>query len=661
MLPPPELSEFVAMFAGFQRRTGELIDAVMSSALEVEFEDRAPPSAWHRWLDADAHPRLQAMRAAVERRLEQLAREQPLLGLADELQRMIAQQPELVDLRDDGVRVEVPLRRYLEVALWPDVDPAFTTLGRALVLALQDLDRRIAEAQRTLDYYVLAVQRHVSEREHAEAEELARTGSDRVEQLIAELQRCAASRARRAKLEFVELSAQALQDACAPYRAHQPDPVMRRLAEHERGREAGGSEPGLARRALQQLEHGYQALLPIAGQLATELRTLGMVEPPREPEAPPIADPTELGAELPLGYRRLFTSKALDSAELYVGRSALEREYADAIARWRSGLPRWLLVHGDRGAGKRTLTNHVLARLCSEAALDVQWVRLGPHLRDEPAVVQQLARALGCSGESMGFAGLSAASTRSGAAALRGRRRAIVVENAERMLAPSSVGIARMNAFLGLLNRTATASLWILLMATPAATVILHRLGFADRIPTVLQVGSMSVEQLRTMIAARHRLSGFELAFDGGHRRMLDRLTRLRAPSVSETFHQQLQRVTGGNPRQALYTWLACARPDPRREGRIVVAAPRSDASERLASVPLEQQLILALLAQHGSLSDSELVTALARPGFAVEGDRGALQARGLLIPSREHEQHWTLPPTLAHPLVMELRSINMI
>lgn len=649
MLPPSELSEFIATFAGFQQRLGELIDTTMQTSLAV---------GGGRWLDVDAHPRLQAMRAAVEAGLDRLEREQPLLALATELQQLIAAQAETVALHDDGVRVEVPLRRYLEVALWPELEPAFVTLGHTLAAVLQDSNRRIAEVQRTLDYYVLAVQRHATEREDAEAEELARTGSDRVEQLLVELQRSAAARARGAKLEFIERSAAALQDACAPYCAHRPDELLRRLAEHDRTRETGPVQPGPARRALQQLERSYRSLLPIAGQLATELRTLGAVEQLREPEAPPLTDPTELGGKLPLGYRRLFTSKALDSAELYVARPALEREYADAITRWASGLPQWLLVHGDRGAGKRTLTNHVLARMCSEFALDVQWVRLGPHLRDEASVVQQLARALGCPDEPRTFAELSAAATQ--LSPPHGRRRAIVVENAERMLAPSAAGLARMGEFLTLLHRSASAAAWLVLMATPAATVILHRLGFADRIPAVLQVPSMSADELRLLIAARHRLSGFELELDAGHRRLLDRLARLRAPSISEIFHRQLQRITGGNPRQALYTWLACARPDPRREGRIVVETPRT-ASERLPAVALEQRLILALLAQHGSLSGTELVTALAVPNRAVEGDLGALRARGLLIPSREHEQHWTLPPTLAHPLVMELRSVNLI
>jgi hypothetical protein len=650
MLPPPELSEFIATFAAFQIRIGELVDEIMHSSAEAS--EPSQPA------------RLKAMRAAVERGLDRLAREHPLAGLADELHSMIARQPETVALNDAGVAIAVPLRRDLEVALWPRVEPAFASLAHTLTLALRDVDRRIAETQRTLDYYVLAVRRHEVEQEYVEAEELARTGSVRVEQLIGELKRSADSRARRAKIEFVELSAQALQDVCAPYRAHQPEGVLRRIEAHERASAAAAAGPGPTRRALRQLERSYRALLPVAGQLATELRSayrelahpIGE-QPSRahELEPPPLTDLGELGVELPLGYRRLFTSKALDGADLYVRRPALEREYADAIQRWRAGLPQWILVHGDRGVGKRTLTNHVLARMCSEASLDIHWLRLGPGLRDEASVVEHLARVLGCADAPRGFAAISVASE------LGDRRRAIVVENAERLLVPSAAGVARMGDFLGLVARSAASTLWLLLMATPAAVMILHRLGFADRIPTVLHVESMSAEELRTLIAARHRLSGFELEFDDGNRRMLDRLTRLRAPSASEIFHQRLRRSTGGNPRQALYTWLECARPDPRRDGRIVVEVPPSGARERLAPLPLPQRLILALLAQHGSLTGSELVTALAASNDEVEGDLGALWAKGLLIPSREHEQHWTLPPTIAHPLVMELRSINML
>jgi hypothetical protein len=596
------------------------------------------------------------MRAAVQRGLDRLAQDPQLVAAAAELRILLAEQPETVELRDgSGIEVQVPLRGYLEVALWPSVESAFAELGRELALALQDIGDRIGEVERTLDYYVLAVQRQAAESEGDEVEELARTGSARVERLIADLDRRAAGWARRAKHEFVELCTRALEDSGAPYRSHRPDLLLGRLAEIERQRANGAAEPGVARRGLQLLERTYQTLRPLAGQLVEELHVLHAEQPSEPARIRTLVDPGELGAELPLGYRRLFVSKTLDSAELYVHRPALERSFADAIARWRNGLPQRILVHGDRGAGKRTLTNHVLARLCGEASFDIHWLRLGPSLRDEVTVARALAVALGDELEPHRFAEITVASDSNR------RTRVIVVENAERLLTPSPIGIARMTEFLALVGRSAASTLWVLLMATPAANLFMHRLRFGDWMPTVIQVDDMNGDELRALVVARHRLSGFEIEFEHPKRRILDRLTRLRTPSASELFYGGLLHKSGGNPRQALYTWLECARLNPRHPGRIVVEPPPNGAGQWLPSLPLTQRLILAVLAQHGSLTCGELATALATASRVVEGELGALWAEGLLLPSREHEQHWTLAPMLAHPLVMELRSNNMI
>jgi hypothetical protein len=145
---------------------------------------------------------------------------------------------------------------------------------------------------------------------------------------------------------------------------------------------------------------------------------------------------------------------------------------------------------------------------------------------------------------------------------------------------------------------------------------------------------------------------------------LLGRMTNLRPPSVSEVFHARLLESSGGNPRQALFEWLACARPHPSREGRIVMEALPERTNDLLGPRPLSQRLLLALLAQHGSLTGSEIAEALAQPRADVQGDIHVLWAAGLLAPMREHDGqdgHWALCPTIAHPLLLELRALNMI
>jgi hypothetical protein len=163
----------------------------------------------------------------------------------------------------------------------------------------------------------------------------------------------------------------------------------------------------------------------------------------------------------------------------------------------------------------------------------------------------------------------------------------------------------------------------------------------------------------------RHRLSGFQLEFARPELHLVD---HVRDPigaiqarrSPGDAFFVRLWALAGGNPRQALYYWLASAQPHPRREGRLLIGAVPATA-ELLPSIVLSQRLILALLAQYGSLADAELRSILGATIEGTEGDLQVLCARGLVAPSREHDRHFTLQATAAHPLIMELRAANMI
>jgi hypothetical protein len=135
------------------------------------------------------------------------------------------------------------------------------------------------------------------------------------------------------------------------------------------------------------------------------------------------------------------------------------------------------------------------------------------------------------------------------------------------------------------------------------------------------------------------------------------RATRARR----DTYFKRLWRLSGGNPRQAMYYWLACAASHSQREGRIVVGPLPETSVDLLPPVTISQRLILALIAQHGSLTGAELQDALAAPGAGVDGDIKVLWANGYLMPSPEARSHMVLRSTMAHPLLMELRSANMI
>lgn len=697
MLLAPEVEAFVAWFAALQGRIeavvrelctpftapstlaglgGEAsgIRELPATSATGEGGD-AMATEWGQWLDASAHPELLALREWTARSRTRLRHDHPIAAFAAELRAGIDVLPEHLVLRPLPVDAEdraaaqgeaIPLRRWLQLGFAVEVVPELERLEQALVAGLSDIEGRIDELERVLDYYTLAVRRHAADVDDpAQAQEVAHTGLARVRALIADLHRHRVAWARRALGRFVDRTAGALEDAVEPFRTHRTLALRGRLEALERLERAGPPPPNVAQRTWSRAKRGYRAALPFARQLGAELHavlTEQEPEPLRRAYRSLIAtDPEALGAELPPSYRRLFAAVPIELADLYIHRPELEEACAAAIATWSAGAPQAILLHGDRGVGKRTLVNHVLSRVSSRASLDVRWIRLGPCLCEEPDVARVLARALGWrAGAAVGFADL---------ARPRGhaeRHRAIVVENAERLLSPSPAGIARLAAFLSMVGETAVDTLWILLMATPAATLVLHRLELANRVPTVLHVPPMDEIDLRAMIDVRHRRSGFELAFAPPTVRLLDRVrdpvaSFRAARSPDDAFMTRLGRMTGGNPRQALYYWLASTQRHAQQDGRLVVRPLPAITVELLPPLTLAQRLVLALLAQHGSLARAELQAVLAATADDVEGDLKVLWVRGYVAKSRELSHHWMLRPTIAHPLLMELRAANMI
>jgi hypothetical protein len=244
-------------------------------------------------------------------------------------------------------------------------------------------------------------------------------------------------------------------------------------------------------------------------------------------------------------------------------------------------------------------------------------------------------------------------------------RRALVIENSERLFRRSPAGLARTASFLELIAGAGSSTLWIVLMATPAAGVIGNALDLGARMAAVVPVTSLDEHELRDMLHNRHVLSGYELHFAPGSPRALERVRRpvasLRARRDPEgAYFERLAALTGGNPRQALYYWLATATLAAARD-RIVVQPLPERAAPLLAGIPIGQLMALALIAQYGSLTVEELAEALGGTADRATSDLRALCSVGWVARAPGVHEHWTLSPVAAHPLTLELRDHNMV
>lgn len=362
-------------------------------------------------------------------------------------------------------------------------------------------------------------------------------------------------------------------------------------------------------------------------------------------------------------YRRLFTPVPLDIQDFYVARPALEQACIQTISQWLNGHNHSILVTGTRGIGKRTLVHSLVPARIHAEDLHLT-IRLSEQTRDEADLCQQLAVLF----QSQNDAAPTITDFDTLTLRLSERtnpRRIVVLENADKIYSRTSSGIAMARRFLTMISNTSHNTLWIVIMNTPAATVLHSLVGLKDYFTCELNLQPLQRDDIERMIMARHQVSGFSLNFQPRH---LNRLQRLRRPFLGNTvrqppgeFFEQLTRQTHGNPHLALLYWLRAVELDPRDDARIHVNPLESTTFYLLDELSLTKKLILALLVQHGSLTPQQLQQMLREPLESVLTELDHLKRLGFVEILAETLENYRLR-ALAAPLVAhELRRNNLI
>jgi hypothetical protein len=616
-------------------------------------------------------PELAHLRGRMQEFATELAATPGLAGFVAELRARVLELPEQLDLHTQTARLDrprgktaivtVPLRRWLDVAL---VQPVTDILDRldldangAVTSALAELDR----LDKVTDYYALAVQRHSPELgDGHRVGEFAAAGLERSRALLTSYHAARRRDATHLRAQCMRQVSSIIETALAPLRSHRATELNRQLRVLEQRAAARLRPPSSTQRVAHAIRSVWKTARPWLHELRLDVRrTLAdhELDAVEERWSEILRGPAHGHgqAALPVGYARLFTALPFELADVYQERGDLERRCFGAIEAWLAGDPRSIVVDGDRGSGKRTLLNQVLSGIRRRA--DVNWLRLGHALCDEPTIAEAVARELELPSTPRTFEGLTAALRE------HPRRVIIVVENSERVFLRTPAGVARARAFLEVVARTASRTLWVLFMATPAAELLDTVLELDRRVTDRIRVRTLDPETTCALILARHELSGHDLEFDRPHPRPLERVRRPVATARAladprEAYFARLAELAHGNPRQALYYWrsslqLAAA-------GQRILVRPLPTPHRRLLEhVALQQRILLGLLVQHGSLAIDELASITHEPTGTTESDLHVLRARGLVVLRDEHQ--WALGPVVAHPLTLELRANNLI
>ena len=215
-----------------------------------------------------------------------------------------------------------------------------------------------------------------------------------------------------------------------------------------------------------------------------------------------------------------------------------------------------------------------------------------------------------------------------------------MIEESERTYLRKVGGFHGVNHLIHLIHRTASTTLWIIVMNDKASRVLdagaqLSRV-FSHRINAM----SVSRDDLERAILERHRLSGWQLEFappPAGDPRVSRAKQWLGLQDSPQTlFFQSLFQQSEGVFRSAFELWLSSIE---RLEGETLkIRQPLDPAFHRFRN-ELAQQDHFTLLAiqEHGSLTQEELAEVICESCESSRSRMDRLSALGLIEPDPEH------------------------
>ena len=428
-------------------------------------------------------------------------------------------------------------------------------------------------------------------------------------------------------------------------------------------------------RLAEALRRGGVGLSWVRRRLWPMKRALGIGEeaPSRaEGRQRSLAAAEEVADKLPLLYRRLFSFEPLSDPRLLAGRDRSLAAVEASWHRWRAERGGALAVIAPPGAGITSFLNVVARRLDADEEREARWTPR-ERVRHEAELAARLADwlALGDAPD------LDALGSRVLDAPRHALPRLFVLEGIEHLHLRVAGGSKLFEALVSFIRRTSPRVFWVLSMGSSAWQLVSKRCPACAADIERVALDSLTAEQLRHAVLARHRLSGLPLRYAEPRtgRELLRRKVRGLGGSEkyqelleSDYFHR-LHRASLGSIRTALFYWLRSA--DFRSVEGSLLVRPLEALPPFMRAPDLDQSFALKAFLDHGTLTVAEYCevvrgsAAEARHLFRAMGDLHVIEAvsgDGARVSSPPApDARYRIRPLVAGAVNTHLRSLNIL
>jgi len=661
---------------GWSERGEPAGDAEKPGASEL-----VPAETWASWFDEEIAPSLRRTREAFNRAMMEVSEGRSTQRLLDVLENRVSRFPNDLELLEHWPEeppspsaevslTDVPLRDWFMSELIREIGLRFVdfneraerTLRRSL-LGLQDVEE-------ILDYHLRTGPDQVAD-EEGEPEEIALRGLDRAVGRIRELGGSLAEDVEKLRRWIdVELN-RIVTSASIPFLAKRVSEISLRFA--DRPIDPGSTtETGLFSPLADSIQYRWKRLRDWIGPAYQQFRTdLAETLTDSETESSRAEVRTRLVRHrrhavetIPSVYRRLFRPVPVDIPDFYIERSALEETCLEGVRRWLRGESCSLLLYGDRGAGKRTLMQHLLPLVVRQRIepLDenqIETIHFGERLTEEPEICRALSPLID---------GPPAYNFQTLADEIHGsdQKKVAGIADLLSLFHRTGPGLDRLEQFLQFVSATSDDIFWMFGLEEATAEFLDTAIGLYDYFSYNERLEPFDSGEIERMILTRHRVSGFDLEFERPERRFIDRVRHpIAAGEASRhprrAYFERLGRLSGGNPMLALVYWLESVQPDPGESSQFRVEPLPEEEIDILPPLSLEQKMIVASLVRHGYISIRALAEVFRAKPEEMRVELEHLERLGFveLTPGRDQTFRLRqLPQGLATP---ELRERNLL
>lgn len=377
---------------------------------------------------------------------------------------------------------------------------------------------------------------------------------------------------------------------------------------------------------------------------------------------PTVSQIAERHRDLPpeLG-ERLLASQNGDPKALLAGRPDLLETFDGAMAAWNAGRPSAVAIVGPRGSGLSSLITALRDRTLDEienGESDEERVvsKLLSHhsrLRSEAQMLSFVSKGLELEHPASGLEELVAQ-------LVTGPRRIVFVEDLQDMLLRVVDGTRAIEAFLGLIARTANRVLWVVSCRRQTWRILEHQFGVSRIVPTCLAAELPDRVPIDTAVERWNGELGHPIRFLRD-----DPPRRRRPPSQEELagdFLTDLWRVAGGNLMAARLYWLDALEWDD--EAREIGIRPLHDPDlSTVRTLPRDQLFSLLSILQHGGLKPAEHAEIYLTDPTTSRRVLEALVQVGLADPlgGGAREGCYDINPAADRQLIETLENLNLL